>query len=135
MKYALVLLLTVSPAYACDWVIASDRVDPMSDQRTCLVASPSAKMALSVSGSRITFLSPSPYGIHDGLTVRVDDNEPIMLLEKSRHTEAYEDEPRTLFWQLLSGQRVRTRYRDFPAPAAEGDAPICNLMELVRSCQ
>lgn len=128
-------MLFASPTLACDWQVVSDRADPMTDQRKCLIVSEAAKLRLSVSGRRVMFLSPSPYGVHDGLTVRVDDHAPIMLLEKSRHTEAYQNEPRRLLQQIMVGERVRTRYRDFPAPAAEGDAPICNLPDLIRSCQ
>lgn len=128
-----VMLAGTAGAQDCDWRIASDRADPMTDARTCIIASKSAKIAVSVRGDDISFLTTSAYsGNRDGLTVRIDENDAIYL-GNDRSTRGFGDEPRQAISQIRSGKRIRTSYRDYP-DSQEGDAPICTLPELIDQC-
>ena len=134
MKAAIMLFLIASPAMACDWHISTDRIDPMTDARMCIVRSDSAKLGIAVYPDHVTFLSGSAYRYHDGLSIRVDDAEPVSLPDDGRSTNAFVDDARTAYGQILAGKRIRTRFRDYPN-FQEGDAPICDLPALIRSCQ
>ena len=134
MKAAILLFLLASPALACDWRISTDRTDPMTDARMCIVRSESAKIGLAVYPDHVTFLSGSAYRYHDGLTIRVDDAPPVSLSDDGRSTNAFVDDARTAYQQILAGQRIRTRFRDYPN-FQEGGAEICNLPALIQSCQ
>lgn len=134
MKAAILLFLLASPALACDWRISTDRIDPMTDARTCIVRSEAAKIALAVYPDHVTFLSGSAYRYRDGLSIRVDDGAPISLPDDGRSTNAFVSDARSAYQQILSGSRIRTRYRDYPN-YQEGDAEICTLPALIQSCQ
>jgi len=135
MKAALALILAASPAYACDWTL-TESVDPMDDSRKCQISSSAAGISLFVTPDHVTFGTPSAYR-RESLRVRIDDNEAITF-GRHRSTGAYfapDAEPAvTALSQIMSGQRIRTVYTDYPK-TFEGDAPICNLPELIRSCQ
>lgn len=129
MKAALVLLLCVSPALACDWKLAK-KVDPMTDATMCMVSSASGKIAIYQLGS------DSPKTVNGsayrsaGTTVRVDDMEAFYI-----GTDGYSG-PRgnaKLMDQLGSGQRLRIQYRGYPH-TVNGDTEVCNVLELLRSC-
>ena len=128
-----VLLLLSSPAYACDWYVMSDKIDPMTDDRVCTIRSPAANLALSVRAGRVTFATGSAYGPRDGLSVRVDDYPQILLGERSRSTDAHGDNARMALHQIVSGSRLRVSYLDYPNNKT-GDAPICTLPALLASC-
>ena len=135
MKAALVLLLVSMPAAAtCDWRISSDRTDPMTDQRVCIISSSAAKIGFGVYPDRVMFLTRSAYAYRDGLQVRIDDAPAIYLTDKARSTDAFEHGARDAYAQILTGKRLRTSYRDYPQ-AQEGDAEICNLPALIQSCR
>ncbi|WP_202844783.1 hypothetical protein [Luteimonas saliphila] len=135
MKAALALLLIASQAYACDWKL-TESVDPMDDTRSCQISSGAAGISLFVTPDHVTFGTPSVYR-NGTLRIRVDDNESIVF-GRHRSTGAYfsgDAEPAvTALSQIMTGQRIRTVYTDYPK-TFEGDAPICNLPELIRSCQ
>lgn len=135
MKAALALLLLASPVYACDWKL-TESVDPMNDTSSCQISSGAAGISLFVTPQNVTFATPSAYR-RSSLRVRIDDNEAITF-GRHRSTGAYfapDAEPAvTALRQIMSGQRIRTVYTDYPE-TFEGDAPICNLPELIRSCQ
>lgn len=131
MKAALVLLALSVPAHACDWKVA-ERVDPMTDQKTCTITSPTARIGLGVRGQEVTFVSMSPLR-WDYLTLRVDDNPAIQLAQDARSTSAFKDDARVVLSQILAGQRLRTSWRGYPNNV-EGEAEICNLPELIRAC-
>lgn len=128
-----ILLVAAAPASSCDWEIASDKVDPMTDERVCIISSESAKIALAVKGDVVMFLTTSAYSSRDGLQVRVDENKAIYLGEKDRTTSAYNDNARRALAEIRAGERLRTSFRDYPS-SQEGDAPICTLPELIDSC-
>lgn len=136
MKAVLLLVLVSLPAAAvCDWHILSDRKDPMTDQRICLIDSPSAKLGFGVYPDRVVFLTHSAYRYRDGLTVRVDDAHAVYMPDDQRATNpAPRNVANTIYPQILAGQRIRVSYRNYPYPA-EGDAEICNLPALIQSCQ
>lgn len=131
MKAALALLLLASPAIACDWTV-SEQIDPMTDAKVCTISSPSAKLGIRVKGSAVSFASPSRYR-YDYLTVRVDDNPAILLSERGRSTEAFEDDARRLLGQIRSGQRIRVQYRDIDG-TVNGDGEVCALPALIDAC-
>jgi hypothetical protein len=131
MKAALALLLLAQPAIACDWT-SSDRIDPMTDTKVCTITSPSVKLGLQVRGGAVSFASPSKYRF-DYLTVRVDDNPAILLSERGRSTEAFEDDARNLLGQIRSGQRIRVQYRDIDG-TVNGDGEVCALPALIDAC-
>lgn len=133
MKTALLLLLAAFPAAACDWAIVSDKVDPMTDQRVCMVMSPSAHLGVAARGDSVSFASSSRYR-YDYLTIRVDDNEPIMLNDRNNNTRAYDSDARDLLAQIKAGKRIRVQYRDVDGQV-NGDAQICDLPALIVSCQ
>lgn len=121
---ALALLLLAFPAHACDWRITSDRIDPMTDKRECIITSPSAAISLGVLPDRVFFLSRSAYSHLDRLKVRIDDMPALLARDNSRE----------LISQIETGQRIRTHFLDYPY-SHSGDAPICELPALIRSCQ
>ena len=121
------------PAQACDWKIASDKVDPMTDERVCLIRSDAAKLAVGVRGESVTFVTGSAYKNRDGLTLRIDDNEAIFVGEHRRSTGSRDNARRALS-EIRAGQRLRVSFDDYPAEQS-GDAPICTLPELIRACQ
>lgn len=129
----LALALLALPSAACDWEIASDKIDPMTDDRVCIISSESAQMAFGVRGETITFLTQSAYDSRDSLTVRIDENEAILIGEH-RQTSMYRDNARRAMAEIKAGSRLRVSYRDYPNSRA-GDAPICRLPELIASCQ
>lgn len=133
MKVAMLLFLAASPALSCDWTIISDRTDPMTDQRVCLIQSPSAKIAIGVRGQEITLVTTSAYSARDGLQIRVDDGPPILITRKGRSTQAFVPDTRNAIAAIKAGSRIRTSYRDYPHNK-EGDAPICSLPSLIQSC-
>lgn len=125
---ALVLVLS-APAYACDWKV-SKRVDPMTDQVICTVSSQAAKVSFFRRGAdRPNVVAGSAYS-REGLTIRVDDNPAIHMGENAYDRQRALD---VLLPQLEKGQRIRTQYRDYPV-SQEGDAPICNLPQLLAEC-
>ncbi len=131
MKTALLLMLVASPALACDWSV-SERTDPMTDAKVCTISSPSAKLGIRVKGAAVSFASPSRYR-YDYLTVRVDDNPAILLSDRGRSTEAFEDDARRLLRQIRSGQRIRVQYRDIDG-TVDGDGEVCTLPALIDAC-
>jgi hypothetical protein len=135
MRAAALLLLVVSPAYACDWQVISDRKDSMTDQRVCVIQSKSAHLAIGVRGQTVSFVTGSAYRSRDGLQVRIDENAPILIGERARFTDSFESDARDALAQIRAGQRLRVKYLDYPAGAVEGDAPICNLPALIDSCR
>ena len=132
MRYFLPLLLAASPALACDWKV-TESVDPMTDQRKCMIVSPSAHLGVGVQGDVVTFITSSAYGFrHDGLQLRVDDN-PAILLGRHKRTDAYESRARDALAQIRQGQRLRVSYLDLPS-SVSGDAAICELPSLIDAC-
>lgn len=132
MRRFLAVALLSSPAFACDWTL-SEEVDPMTDERVCIITSASAKMGIGVVGEKVTFLTGSPY-TEDYLQVRVDDREAVQMYEDSKSTGAFKDNARRALAEIQTGKRLRTAYKDYPDHVT-GDAPICNLPELIKSCQ
>lgn len=131
--FAALLSLAATPALACDWQIISDKIDPMTHDRVCIIMSGTAKIGLSVRGNDVIFLTGSAYkNGRDGLTVRIDDNEAVRLGEY-RSTTAFRDNARTALQQIRSGRRLRTQYLDYPS-SKNGDTPICTLPALIDSC-
>lgn len=131
--FAALIALTALPASACDWQIISDKIDPMTDDRVCIIMSGTAKIGVAVRGEDVTFLTGSAYKSgRDGLTVRIDDNEAIRLGEY-RSTTAFRDNARLALQAIRSGTRLRTQYLDYPS-SKNGDAPICTLPTLIDSC-
>lgn len=129
MKTALVLLLAVSPAYACDWKV-SKATDSMTDKTVCTVSSEAANLSFVVRGNdRPNIVVDSPFRA-PWVYVRVDDAPAA-----SMGTNAYSrDKALTaLLPQLETGQRIRVRYQNHPSNT-EGDAPICDLPRLLREC-
>lgn len=123
----------VTHAQDCDWKVISDRIDPMSDQRTCIIRSESARIAIAVRGSNITFLTSSAYRHgNDGLMVRIDEN-PAIFIGENRSTAGFEDRARRALDEIMVGSRIRTSFRDYPA-SQEGSAPICTLPSLIEAC-
>jgi hypothetical protein len=135
MRAAALLLLAVSPAYACDWQVISDRKDQMTDARVCIIESKSAHLAIGVRGKTVSFTTGSAYRSRDGLQVRIDENPAILIGERARFSDSYESGARDALAQIRSGQRLRVKYLDYPEGAVEGDAPICNLPALIDSCR
>jgi hypothetical protein len=131
-RFVVLFGLVAFPAVACDWKVASDEVDPMTDERTCIIRSDSAKIAIGVRGESLTFLTGSAY-TEDGLEIRVDDNKAIYIGEE-RSTSRFRDNARRAFSEIRQGDRLRTTYLDYPEHQ-RGDAPICNLPQLIESCQ
>lgn len=131
MKSLLLLLVLSAPAAACDWKV-SERVDPMTDQKVCTITSPSARLGLGVRGDQVTFVSSSKYR-RDFLTIRVDDQEAILLSDRSRSTGAAEDDARRVLAQIRAGSRIRVQYRDVDGQV-NGDAAICDLPALIDAC-
>lgn len=123
--------LLCGQALACDWKVISDEVDPMNDERVCIISSQQAQIALAVRGREVTFLTRSAY-TRDSLQVRIDENEAIWLGETKRTTE-HRDNARRALAEIRAGSRIRTSYRDYPE-SRSGDAPICTLPALIDSC-
>lgn len=132
MRAILSLLLLATPAVACDWTL-TDRVDPMTDERVCIIRSEAAKLSLAVRGDVVTFLPLSAFSDAQ-LMVRVDDREAILISERSMSTNTYADDARRALAEIQSGQRLRVSFRDYPNDQA-GDAPICTLPSLIESCR
>lgn len=114
----------------CDWAVEK-KADAMTDIDRCIINSPSAKIALAVDKQRVIFLTGSPYR-NDSLQIRVDDS-PALYLGDIHSTEAFKDRARVAVRQIMQGSRIRTRYSDYPV-GKDGDAPICNLPQLIRDC-
>jgi hypothetical protein len=132
MKAAIALLLLTQPAVACDWAV-SEKVDPMTDQKTCTITSPTVRLSIGVRGDVVTFVSSSRYR-RDYLTIRVDDQPAMQLSERGRSTDAFEDDAREALAAIRSGQRIRVQYRDLDG-TANGDGAICNLLDLISACR
>lgn len=128
---AVALAAGMAGAAECDWKVVSDTVDPINDQRVCIIRSDAAGIALAARDDGITFLTGSAYS-RDYLELRVDEN-PSIRLGDSRSTKSYGDHARRAVTEIRKGQRLRTSYRDYPSDKA-GDAPICNLPALLDAC-
>lgn len=124
MKPALLLLLASPLAHPCDWV-STVKVDPMTDAKVCYIQSPSARLTISAEPGRVLFLSGSEYR-RNYLSLRIDD-QPELFMSVPENT------PRALK-QIESGSRLRVRYRTIRG-FVDGDAAICNLPDLIRSCR
>jgi hypothetical protein len=130
MKTLALLLALPLPAMACDWAVTK-RVDPMTDMTTCTVMSPSAKVVFYREGdSRPNVIAPSAYYQRNGLRIRIDDNPAISMGSNAWDRQKALD---ALLPQMKTGARIRTSFLDYPSNQA-GDAPLCNLQELLDSC-
>ncbi|MEJ1096033.1 MULTISPECIES: hypothetical protein [unclassified Pseudoxanthomonas] len=132
LSHALLLLPFLSaPSFACDWQV-STQVDPMTDKVTCVVSSASAKVSFYRYGSdRPNVRTASAYvRSGDGLEIRIDENQAILMGNNAYQRQKALDE---LLPQLKSGKRIRTSFRDVPNHQS-GDAPICNLQQLLNDC-
>lgn len=127
---ALVLALAVSAPG--DWVVRRT-VDPVTDKPSCMISSASAKLALAVDAERVLFVTRSAY-TRDGLTIRVDDLEPIVMDYRGRSTAAHKDHARRALEQIKAGSRIRVSFRDYPE-SQQGHAAIADLPALIASCQ
>lgn len=135
MRNLMLLIVGFAPfvASACDWKIASDTVDPMSDERRCLISSTSAKIGIVVAGKRVLFVTTSAYkGGRDHLTLRVDE-QPAIILDPQRDISTPTSPTNTALAQIRAGARLRTAYSDYPTNQ-QGEAAICNLPQLIDSC-
>lgn len=129
---ALLLFSAAAPAQECDWKV-SEKIDPMTDKKTCIIASMSAKIGVSVRGEQVIFVTPSAYkGGRDGLELRIDDNQAIWIGEHST-TDGFRDNARRALAEIRAGKRLRTSFRDYPR-SQEGDAAICTLPQMIDSC-
>ena len=129
MKAALILLLASAPALSCDWTVTKT-VDPMPDKTMCRVTSPTAKVTFyKYADERPNVVVVSAYK-NFGLQIRIDDNEAVWMGENFPSRMRAMD---TLLPQLQGAKRIRTSFRDYPDNQA-GDAPVCNLPELLASC-
>ncbi len=115
---------------ACDWSITT-KTDQMTDVNRCFIHSESAKITIVADKERVMFLTGSAYR-NDALQIRVDEN-PAIYLGEIHSTSEFKDKARIAVRQIMEGSRLRTQFRDYPA-GANGDAPICNLPELIRNC-
>ncbi len=125
---ALLLLALPLASHACDWKVTRDRTNPMTDKRECTILSPSARIGFSVQGDLVIIAAASKSYLPD-LTVRVDDNAPIYLAGRDEGAAV-----KQVLQQIQSGHRIRTSYRDYPSDR-EGEAEVCNLPQLIASCQ
>lgn len=132
MRAMLSLILLASPAAACDWAL-TERVDPMTDERVCIIRSEAAQLSLGVRGDVVTFLPLSAFS-RPFLTIRVDDREAIQLSDRFMSTNTYGDDARRALAEIQAGARLRVSFKDHPTDRA-GDAPICTLPELIASCR
>ena len=118
---------------ACDWHIASDVIDSMTDERKCLIVSKAGQIGVGVRGGDVTFVTSSAYrSPRDSLTLRVDDN-PAIALGENISTASFGDNARRALEEIRHGARLRTRFSDYPRNR-EGDVAICNLPDLIASC-
>lgn len=125
----LCLALLSAPAVACDWQV-SKQVDPMDDAAECTVYSPSAKIAFYRHGDdRPNVKINSAYSMA-APTIRIDDNEAVYMGDNAYTRQKALD---VLLPQLRAGERIRVRFDDYPDPVS-GDAPVCNLPELLANC-
>ena len=129
MKAALALLLAASPAIACDWQTKVE-TDPMTDERVCWVSSASAEISFVVRGTDRPNISAGSAYPRPSVTVRVDDNDAVRMGNNGwTRTKALD----ALLPQIQTGTRIRTVVEDYPT-WRNGDAPICNLPELLATC-
>lgn len=129
-KWSIVaVLMLATPAYACDWEV-SKQPDPMSDKVTCTVSSEAANIAFYRYGSdRPNVATHSAYS-RDGLKIRIDDRPAILM---GNNAGSRQKALAALLPQIETGQRIRVSFMDYPT-SQSGDAPICNLPALLRSC-
>lgn len=132
MRIALISLLFAAlsaNAGACDWTVTK-KVDPMTDKVICRVSSPSAKISFYRYGTdkpKVVFASAyrDPW-----LDIRLDDNPAISISPKSPERQRSLE---LVLAQLQTAKRIRTSFQDYPNNQ-EGDAPVCNLPQLIEDC-
>lgn len=130
MRAAIALLFLAPAAYACDWQVTRT-VDSMTDTPTCTVRSDAAKVSFYIRGKdRPNVSVSSPYRA-TGLTIRIDDNPAVRMGDNAYSRQKALD---ALLPQLQAGKRIRTSFRDYPNHQ-EGDAPVCNLPQLLAECR
>lgn len=133
-RLALALLFAASPAYACDWQV-SRSVDPMTDVSRCTITSPTSQLGVGVRGSAVMFVIGGKLP-SDSFKVRVDDRPAHLITRKGVSTQAFEPDARNLLSDLQTGTTVRTQHTRWPElDQVNSEAPICNLPELIASCQ
>ena len=124
MKAALALLLLVSPAYACDWVVTK-KVNPMTDATMCMVTTKDGGFAMYRMGTDPAKVAHGSRYSTAGTYVRVDDLPAIYISRR--------DDASKLLEQLKTGKRLRYQYRSYPNQV-EGETEVCNLLELLAAC-
>ena len=129
MKAAMILLLASAPALSCDWTVTKT-VDPMTDKTMCRVSSPTAKVTFYRYGTDRPNVSVASAYKRPGLQIRIDESVAISMGDNAGSRQKALD---TLLPQLQGAKRIRTSFRDYPDNQA-GDAPVCNLPELLASC-
>lgn len=133
-RLALALLLTASPAYACDWQVARS-VDPMTNKAQCTITSATSHLGVGVRGADVTFVIGGRMP-RDSFKVRIDDHPAHLVTVRGTSTEAFEDDARRLLADLQTGTTVRTQHTRWPDRVqVDSEAPVCNLPDLIRSCQ
>ena len=129
MKAALILLLASAPALSCDWTVTKT-VDPMTDKTMCRVTSPTAKVTFYKFGTDRPNVSVASAYKRPGLQIRIDESPAVSMGDNALDRQKALD---AVLPQLQGATRIRTSFRDYPDNQA-GDAPVCNLPELLASC-
>jgi hypothetical protein len=125
-------LLALALATTCDWKVIRE-TDPMTDKARCTIHSERARLYVGVHDGTVRLSTGSPYRL-DYLTIRVDDREPITLSYADKVQGSQGGPVKTVLDQILEGVRIRVSYKGARG-FVNGDAPICNLPELIRSCR
>jgi hypothetical protein len=129
MTSALLALVLAAP---CDWTV-SRGTDPLTDKARCTIHSDRARLYVDVHDGTVRLSTGSPYRL-DYLTVRVDDREPITPTYADKVQGSQGGPVKTVLDQILEGTRIRVSYKGARG-FVNGDAPICTLPELIRSCR